>query len=113
MRRDEQDRLAAEFEAEMDNPDLWEEVPAPSPYKRRRLGAQVTIRLDADDAERLRQLASRYDCNYTSMIRVWIAERLRTETAKPATPPPLDLQPAGQGGWPPTQVTGTGRLIAP
>jgi predicted transcriptional regulator len=112
MKKAEQDRLAAEFEADADNNDLWEEVPPPSPYRRRRLGTQVTIRLEPDDAERLRKLARHHDTNYTSMLRVWIEQRLWAEVAALARRPvEIDAQPAGHGGYLPIQVSGAGRLV--
>jgi hypothetical protein len=77
MEKEAEARLVAEF---ADNPELWEEVPAPLlADERPRLGTQVTIRLDADAADQLRLLARRAGRNYTTMLRRWILERLDAE----------------------------------
>jgi hypothetical protein len=73
------------------------------------LGVHVTIRLEPDMANRLREVARRHGCGYTSMIREWVEERLLRETS-PLVPQPPDIHVAGEGGTEPVQVTGAGRL---
>jgi predicted transcriptional regulator len=80
--RDEEARLAAEFEREANDDDQWEEVPAPLQRGRGTLGTQVTIRLDPAIAEQLRRLAGDLGVNYTTLLRSWIEERLSRETAR-------------------------------
>jgi predicted transcriptional regulator len=79
--REEEERLAAEFEQEADNDEQWEEVPAPVQRGRGTLGTQVTIRLDPAVAEQLRRLAGDRGVNYTALLRSWIEERLSREMA--------------------------------
>lgn len=79
--RKEEERLAAEFEKEMDDDEQWEEVPSPVQRSRSTLGTQVTLRLDPATAEQLRQLAKDRGVNYTALIRSWIEERLSREMA--------------------------------
>ena len=75
------------------------------------LGTQVTIRLEPEMADRLREVARRRNCGYTSMLREWIEDRLLREM-QPVVPQPPDIQFAGQAGWPQMRVTGAGRLIS-
>jgi hypothetical protein len=77
--RDEEARLAAEFELEADDDEQWEEVPAPVQRGRRTLGTQITIRLDDTAAEQLRGIARDRGVGYTSLLRRWIEERLSSE----------------------------------
>lgn len=77
---------------------------------RRPLGTQVTIRLEPEMADRLREVAQRTGGRYTRMLRQWIEERLMRETAI-SVPRPPDIQVAGYGGTDPMQVSGPGRLI--
>jgi hypothetical protein len=74
-----------------------------------RLGTQVTIRLEPDAAERLREVASCTRLGYTTMLRQWVQQRLLRETC-PAAPPAPVIQTAGVAGWPQVQMTGAGRL---
>jgi hypothetical protein len=80
--RSEEAKLAAQFEQDADDDELWEEVPAPTETSRKTLGAQVTVRLDARSAEQLRQIARQRGVGYTSLVRSWVEERLDTETAE-------------------------------
>jgi hypothetical protein len=77
--RDEETRLAAEFELEADDDEQWEEVPAPVQRGRRTLGTQISIRLDDTAAEQLRGIARDRGIGYTSLLRSWIEERLSSE----------------------------------
>lgn len=49
---DEEQKLAEELERDFDRSDVWEDVPGEDQV-RRSLGAQVTVRLDWEDAARL------------------------------------------------------------
>jgi hypothetical protein len=80
--KDEEARLAAEFERDAENDELWEEVPSPTPSNpRRTLGTQVTVRLDGRSAQQLREIARERGVGYTSLLRSWIEERLNFEAA--------------------------------
>jgi hypothetical protein len=80
MSKQDEAELAAEFEQDADNDDLWEEVPPPAKAGRRRtLGTQVTIRLDHRSANQLREVARRQGVGYTSLVRSWVEERLSRE----------------------------------
>lgn len=37
---------------------------------------QVTFRLDADDVEKIKKVAERKGLSYTTLIRMWVKERL-------------------------------------
>jgi hypothetical protein len=93
--REEEARLAAEFEEQADDDEQWEEVPAPVQRGRRTLGTQVTIRLDGVAAERLRQIARDRGVGYTSLLRTWIEERLSDEIAR-IRPEQLQMAYAGE-----------------
>lgn len=79
MKRKDEERVAAGFEADAFTDSAWEDVPSLDAFPRRRLGAQVTIRLDPELAERLRAIATRERVGYTSLLRRWIEERVRAE----------------------------------
>jgi hypothetical protein len=79
--REEEARLAAEFERDADDDEKWDEAPAPVQRGRGTLGTQVTIRLEPAMAEHLRRIASDRGVNYTTLLRSWIAERLGREIA--------------------------------
>jgi len=80
MSKKDEAELAAEFEQDADNDDLWEEVPPPAKAGRRKtLGTQVTIRLDHRSANQLREIARRQGVGYTSLVRSWVEERLSRE----------------------------------
>lgn len=93
--RDEEAKHAAEFEQEADDDAQWEEAPTPTQFGRRTLGTQVTIRLDATAAEQLRQIARDHGVRYTSLLRMWIEERLSSEIAH-VRPEQLQITYAGE-----------------
>jgi predicted transcriptional regulator len=93
--REEEARLAAEFEQEADDDEQWEDVPAPVQRGRGTLGTQVTIRLDPAMAEQLRHVARDRDVGYTSLLRSWIEERLSREMAL-IQPEQLQIAYAGE-----------------
>jgi hypothetical protein len=93
--REEEARLAAEFEQDADDDEQWEEVPAPIQRGRGTLGTQVTIRLEPAIAEQLRRIASEHGVNYTALLRKWIEERLSTEIAL-VEPEQLQVSYAGE-----------------
>jgi hypothetical protein len=112
--KDEEARLAAEFERDAENEELWEEVPSPPPSSpRRTLGTQVTIRLDGRSAEQLREIARERRVGYTSLLRTWIEERLNLEVASVRMSRP-QITPAGFSvTWEPLviQLSGAGRML--
>jgi len=81
VRRDEENELRARVERDSDDPDAWEEAPQIAPGIRRRgsLGAQVTLRLNPDYAEKLRRIAGVRGVGYTSLLREWVEQRIRRE----------------------------------
>jgi hypothetical protein len=93
--REEEARLAAEFEQEADDEEQWEEVPAPVQRGRGALGTQVTIRLEPAIAEQLRRIANDRGVNYTALLRRWIEDRLSTEIAL-VQPEQLQMAYAGE-----------------
>lgn len=74
--RNSRDRLANEIAEDLENKDAWTKMEAGQP---RTLGTQVSIRLDSEDAKKLRQVAHAKAVGYTSLLREWIQERLRAE----------------------------------
>jgi hypothetical protein len=112
MSRQEEAELAAEFEQEAENQELWEELPAPPRAARRNtLGTQVTIRLDRRSAEQLRDIAQHSGVGYTSLMRTWIEERLNSEVATPRLSEP-QITVAGDGAWTRLQLSGPGGVVA-
>jgi predicted transcriptional regulator len=93
--REEEARLAAEFEQEADDDEQWEEAPAPVQRSRGTLGTQVTIRLDPATAEKLREVASDRSVGYTSLLRGWIEERLNAEIDR-ILADQIQMTPAGE-----------------
>ena len=81
MKRDEEDRLRAQARKDANDPAAWEEVPQAESTTRRRggLGAQVTLRLSPEYAERLRRIAGVRGLGYTSLLREWVEQRIRRE----------------------------------
>jgi hypothetical protein len=69
MSKHDEAELAAEFEQDADNEDLWEEVPPAKTGRRKTLGTQVTIRLDHRSANQLREVARRQGVGSTSLVR--------------------------------------------
>jgi hypothetical protein len=71
MSKPEQQEAAAWFKDAADRPDEWEDVPRPKDVPRpgRKLGAQITIRLEPEIAERLREMADEHGVGYTSLAR--------------------------------------------
>jgi hypothetical protein len=111
--RDEEARLAAEFERDVENDELWEEVPTPTASSpRRTLGTQVTIRLDGRSAQQLREIARQRGVGYTSLLRTWIEERLNFEAATVRISRP-QITPAGFNVTlePAVQLSGAGRML--
>lgn len=102
MPREHDEELASFIEASADNPDAWDADDAPESDDRSpRLEAQVSIRLDADHARLLRDLASKEGFRYTAMLRQWIEERLAEEVSSRNNLPDLIVIPepqhAGEG----------------
>lgn len=72
----------ADYESALGDDSQWEDDPAPVVLEKRRLAAQVTIRLSPEVAEQLRSIAGAAGVGYTSLIRQWIEERATEETVK-------------------------------
>lgn len=72
-----------------------------------KLGAQVTIRLGPEMADRLREVAFQKGEGYTVLMRRWIEDRLRAETIPPPQPTP-QIQVAGHTTPATIQVSGPG-----
>ena len=108
--REEEARLAAEFDQEADDDEQWEDVPAPVQRGRGTLGTQVTIRLDPAMAEQLRRVAKDRNVGYTSLLRAWIEERLSREMAL-IQPEQLQVGYAGEGiEWNAVHWSGEGEV---
>jgi predicted DNA binding CopG/RHH family protein len=100
LSRDEESKLAAEFEREAENEEHWEEVPPPTQAGHRKtLGTQVTIRLDEELAEQLRQIARQRGLGYTSLLRSWVEERLNAETSTVRASRPQITVAGDSGRW--------------
>jgi predicted DNA-binding ribbon-helix-helix protein len=70
-----------------------------------RLGTQVTIRLEPEMADRLREIASRRRCGYTTLLRGFLEERLLREADLLVSKSP-DIQVAGVAStFPPIQMS--------
>jgi hypothetical protein len=71
MSKREQDEAAAWFRDAASRPEEWEVVPRPAdaPPIGRKLGAQITVRLVPEVAERLRAMADDAGIGYTSLAR--------------------------------------------
>jgi len=79
MDKMKEDKLAADLEAEVSDDSAWEET-APSTGKRRDgLATQISVRLDPEQAARLRRIAADLGLGYTSLLRQWVDERLKAE----------------------------------
>lgn len=109
----EEAELAAEFEQDADNEELWEEVPAPARSRgRKTLGTQVTIRLDHRSAEQLREIAQHRGVGYTSLLRSWVEERLNSEIATIRLSRPQITLAGESAGWNRFQLSGPGGVVA-
>ena len=111
--RQAEDRLAEQLEADAFDEDAWIEDAAPEVAKRT-LGAQVTLRLDADKAEEIRRVAARRGVGYTSLIRVWVEERLADELRGFSSLPDLVVAPQTAGEAASSEerfTTGHGRAV--
>lgn len=82
MSKREQQEATDWFEEAARNPDQWEEVPRPpdAPAPRRKLGAQITIRLEPEVAERLREMAGERKIGYTSLARELLEDAILETT---------------------------------
>ncbi len=108
----EEAELAAEFEQDAANEELWEELPAPTRTRgRKTLGTQVTIRLDHRSAEQLREIAQHRGMGYTSLLRTWVEERLQSEISALRLSKP-QITVAGESGAAKVQFSGPGGVVA-
>jgi hypothetical protein len=116
MSREEEAKLATEFERDAENDELWEEVPASTaPSSRRTLGTQVTIRLDGKSAEQLREIARHQGVGYTSLLRSWVEERLNAEISTVRADRPQITDAGSSGTWTlfkrSFQLSGSARVV--
>jgi len=71
------ERLEALMDDYEQDPDAFEEDPAPADEEAsQRLGAVVSVRFGAEDADRLRALGRQLGVPYTSLVRRFVQERL-------------------------------------
>lgn len=71
------ERLESFMDDYEQDPEAFEEEPGPEgPEVAPRLGAVVSVRFDADDADRLRALGRQLGVPYTSLVRRFVQERL-------------------------------------
>ena len=84
MVRSDQELIEAVL-ADLDDPDAWEDDPAPDDSVPGPLDAVITVRIDAATQEKLRDVAQRLGMKYTTLIRSWINERLSGPTDLIAT----------------------------
>jgi uncharacterized protein (DUF4415 family) len=109
----EEAELAAEFEQDADNEELWEDMPTPARTRRRKtLGTQVTIRLDHSSAEQLREIAHHRGVGYTSLLRSWVEERLDHEIATLRLSKPQITVAGESAGLNRVQISGPGGVVA-
>ena len=80
---DNAERLLRRF---ADHPEDFEEVPGPD-VSPARLGVVISVRFDADQAQRLREVAKQLDVPYTSLARRFVEERL-AELERPSEAAP-------------------------
>jgi predicted DNA binding CopG/RHH family protein len=73
--------VAARLEGDLADDDAWEDDLAEVDEGKPTLGAVISIRLNAGQAERLRAIASSRGLGYTTLVRNWVEERLLGETA--------------------------------
>lgn len=70
------ERLEALMDDYEQDPDAFEEDPEPVDEASQRLGAVVSVRFGAEDADRLRALGRQLGVPYTSLVRRFVQERL-------------------------------------
>jgi predicted DNA binding CopG/RHH family protein len=96
MNRSDHERLVAEVSEDASDDSAWEDHPSPPALQHQpRLGAQVTIRLEPELAEELRRIAEQRGLRYTALVRQWLEERLREESAMSLPAPQIEIAVAG------------------
>lgn len=73
-------RIEEEIAEDLTVPEMWEPL-AESSSRRGPLETQVSIRLEAEDAQKLRRVADAKGLGYTTLLRDWIRERLHAEVS--------------------------------
>jgi hypothetical protein len=73
------DRVVAEFWDTHSVADYWDELESVEPSEKPLPRRVITLRLDPKAAEALQALARKRGTNYSTLARVWLAERLKTE----------------------------------
>lgn len=75
-------RLIERIERDALDDEAWEDDAPPQGSRAGgALGAQITVRLEATVAERLRAVADREQLPFSRLVRKWIVERLEVELA--------------------------------
>lgn len=77
--------LAAQIEDDFDDERAWVDDPAPVRRGRQTLGAQISLRLDADLAEVLRSRADERGVGYTTLARQLLEDAIRGSGAASGT----------------------------
>lgn len=78
--RTSEKRVAAEMERDLADGSAWVRLPE-APARPGPLATQVSVRLEPEDARRLRRVARALRIGYTSLLRQWIQQRLGAEEA--------------------------------
>lgn len=101
MSKSEQRTAAAWFKDAGSRPDDWESVPRPKdpPRPGRKLGAQITIRLEPEVAERLREMADERGVGYTSLARELLEDAVVSAAPAEILVASTLLVLARGGGW--------------
>jgi hypothetical protein len=108
MKRSDHERLLAEVSEDASDDSAWEDDPSPPAVEHQpRLGAQVTIRLEPELAQKLRRLAEQRGVRYTTLVRQWLEERLREEAAMSRSGPDFEITLAGYADSTPVSKTKT------
>lgn len=112
MNRAEEQAVIDGIASDHDDEDAWELDEPVEPSRRRRLGTQLSVRIDEERAERLRDIAERHGIGYTSLVRMWIEQRIDEEFA-PAVSPPMRVMAALSEARieEQVQITGSARLV--
>ncbi len=71
-------KLIDQLEEDAHNEDLWYPDPGDESSSRG-LGATITVRLDAGTARDLRRVASSQGVGYSTLLRMWVKDRLADE----------------------------------
>ena len=71
-----EEELAAYYEQQKDDPDVWEEVEQGPVAPKEGLGSTITVRFSASEAAAIRAVAQRRRMTYSQLIRAAVQEML-------------------------------------